>query len=260
MSVISSIHDIWKRKSLISIFAITDLKLKYRNSILGFFWSILEPLFILAVLYVVFTHIFKSQIENYPIYLFLGIIMWGMFNRGTSLGLSSVLVKGGILTKIYFPREIPAISSTITSFLLMCLEFVVFTAFIIVLQFVPPITIIFLPLILIALFILSLGVSLPLSALNVYVRDIQYVWSVLMFAGFFAMPIIYSYEILPTWLNESLSLIPTAKILNMAHDVTIYGIFPQLLDWVYIFGTSFGILALGYAIFKKLEKKLIEHL
>ena len=258
MSISNSLREIWNRRSLILVFAISDLKAKYRNSILGYFWSIMEPLFIFSVLYLVFTNIFKSQIENYPLYLFLGIILWGMFSRVTSISLTSLLSKGNIITKIYIPREIFPLSTSITSFLIMCFEFIVFVGFLIYFNFLPPTTIVLLPLILIPLFILSLGVSLPLSAFNVYFRDIGYIWGVIIHAGFFVMPIIYQYDILPDNLATSLSLIPIAKIILMSHDVVLYGIQPTINDWLYVYGISFAVLIAGYLIFKKLEKRLVE--
>jgi lipopolysaccharide transport system permease protein len=258
MSISNSFSEIWSRRSLILVFSISDLKIKYRNSILGYFWSIMEPLLIFSVLYLIFTHVFKSQIENYPLYLLLGIILWGMFGRVTTLSLTSILSKGNIITKIYIPREIFPLSTVITSFFIMCFEFIVFAGFLIYFNFLPPSTIILLPFILIPLLLLSLGISLPLSALNVYFKDISYIWGVIIHAGFFAMPIIYQYDILPDDLALKLSSIPIAKIILMSHDVVLYGIYPTMNDWLYVYGISFAILILGYIVFKKLEKRLIE--
>jgi len=104
-----------------------------------------------------------------------------------------------------------------------------------------------------------LGVSLPLSFLNVYFRDIQYIWTIVIHAGFFVMPILYSYEIFPEPLKSYLSLIPPVKLLLMAQDVTIYGIYPEIFDWIYLTGISFAILIIGYFISVKLNGRLIEH-
>lgn len=254
----SLLNKIWIRRTLIRTFALSDLKIKYKNSFLGFLWSLLEPLLILSVLYFIFTNIFKTDIENYPLYLFIGIIVWGMFSRGTTMGMNSVISKIGLISSIYFPREIPAISSTITSFLIMLLEFVVFALFLIAFQFVPSISIILLAPILLIMFVLVLGVSLPLSALNVYFRDVQYIWSVILHAGFFIMPIIYSYDIFPQDIKNSLLLIPTARLIEMAHNVILYNVYPNIFDWLYTIGTSFVILIVGLAIFKKLEEGMVE--
>lgn len=258
MAFFNLLKEVWRMRSLIFVFSIYDLRMKYRNSILGYFWSILEPLFIFLVLYIVFTHIFQSQIEYYPLYLLLGIILWGMFTRITTLSLTSLLSKGNVITKIYLPKEIFPLSTSITSFLIMCFEFIVFIGFLIFFNFLPPFSAILFPFVIIPLFIFSLGLSFTLSTLNVYFRDVSYIWSVIIHAGFFAMPIIYSYDILPDNLANFLSFIPISKIILMSHDIVLYGIHPSISDWLYVYGISFAFLVVGYLIFKKLERRLID--
>ncbi len=260
LKLTSSLNKIWNRRSLIRTFAINDLKIRYRNSVLGFFWSVLEPLLMLSVLYIIFTNVIKSNIPYYPIYLLLGLIMWNMLTRGTSMSLISIIGRGGIITKIYFPREIPAISSCITAFIMMLFEFAVFTAFLAAFQFVPPVTILLLPILLIIEFILVLGLSLPLSVMNIYYRDVQYIWAVLLQALFFLMPIIYKLDVFPERLQRLLSLIPMTRILDIAHNVTLHNIMPSATDLTYITATSFGILALGYLIFRRFEGRVGEEL
>src|SRR5208337_3017536 len=129
---------IWKNRHLILTFAVNDLKLRYRNSFLGFLWSIIEPLLMLLVLFVIFSTLFRSTIPNYPLFLLLGLVLWYMFNRATNMGLVSITGRGGILTRISFPRSVPAISACITAFLMMMFEFLVIGAFMIAFRFVPP--------------------------------------------------------------------------------------------------------------------------
>ncbi len=176
------------------------------------------------------------------------------------MSLTSIIGRGGIITKIYFPREISAISSCVTSFIMMLLEFAVFAVFLVAFQFVPPVTIALLPLLLITEFVLVLGLALPLSVLNVYFRDVQYIWAVILQAGFFLAPIIYKLDIFPERLQTILSFIPMARILDMAHNVTLYNIFPPITDWAYVVATSLATLALGYLIFRRFEVRVGEEL
>ncbi|MFQ5941742.1 MAG: ABC transporter permease [Nitrososphaerales archaeon] len=256
----SYLTNIWNRRSLIRTFAINDLKIRYRNSILGFFWSVLEPLLMLSVLYIIFTNIIRTDIPYYALYLLLGLIMWNMLNRGTSMSLNSIIGRSGIITKIYFPREIPAISSCITAFIMMLFELGVFSMFLIAFQFLPPLTISVLPLLLIIEFILVLGLALPLSVLNVYFRDVQYIWAVIIHAGFFLMPIIYRVDVFPERLQTILSTIPMARILDMAHNVALYDVLPSVADWTYVVTTSLAILVIGYLIFRRFEARVGEEL
>jgi len=179
------ISELWERRSQIKLFAINDVRIRYRNSVLGFLWTFLEPLLMLSVLYLVFTNIFKSDIEHYPLYILLNLVIWYMFTRGTGMGITSLVDKASIITKVYFRREIIVVSSNLTAFIMMSFEFIVFIIFVGIFQFVPSSTIIFFPLVIINLFLLTLGISLLLSILNVKFRDVQLIWQVVVQAGFF---------------------------------------------------------------------------
>ena len=255
-----TILELWSRKSLIKYIALVDLKLRYRNSVLGFLWNFLEPLLLLSVLYIVFTSIFKSQIENFPIYLLLGIIMWNFTVKGTIFSLNSITNRAGIITQIYFPREIFAISSSITATIMFAFEFAAFLIFMIIFQFLPPITILLFPLILIMQFVLILGLSFPLSVLNVYYKDIQFIWGVIVHAGFFAIPIFYTLDMLSDELRQLIMLNPMAQLLEMAHNITIYGTLPANQDLFYTIGVIIAIFFVGYFIFKRFDNKVVEEL
>ncbi len=254
------IREILQRRTLIWNFAVSDLKLRYRNSVLGFFWTILEPLLMLAVLYVVFTNLFPSTIENFGLYLLLGIILWNALTRGTEIGLNSILGRSSLVNQIYFPREIPAISASITSFLMLVFEFMVFIIFMVVFRFIPPITIIYLPLVILLEFVLITSLCLPLSVLNVRFRDIQFIWRLVLQVGFFLTPIFYRLDRLPENLQMILKYSPMVQIVDMAHNVTIYGKTPSV-ESVQI--TIIEVLAttlICYLIFRISKKRVIEEL
>ena len=253
-------NQLWAKKSLICDFAIADLKVRYRNSVLGFVWTFLEPLLLLAVLYVVFTNIFRSQIEYFPLYLLLGLITWNMFVRGTQLGLNSTLSRSGILSQIYIPKEIPPISSSLTSLIMLAFEMIVFGVFMAIFGFVPSWTIIILPAILILEFILITGIALPLSLLNIKFRDTQFVWGIILQAGFFVTPIFYKIDILPQQIRGIIIYNPMVQILNMAHDAVLYGTLPSKENIAIVVGMTSIVFIVGYVIFRKLSPRIIEEL
>ena len=254
------LSEIWKRRSLIILFAFNDVKLRYRNSVLGFLWSFLEPLLMLAVLYFVFTNIIKTNIENYPLYLLIGLIIWYMFSRATTMGLSSLIDRSSIISKIYFRREIVVISSCLTAFIMMMFEFVAFAIFVIAFQFIPPNTILLLPLLLVALFVLSLGISLILSVVTVTFRDIRFIWQVLLQAGFFLTPIIYTLELFPENIRNILKFNPMVPIIDTAHNLVIYGVLPSFNTTAYILVSTIIIFVVGFLVFRLKEKKVVEEL
>lgn len=252
--------EIWKRRSLIMEFSTTELKIKYKNSVVGFFWSFLEPLLLLGVLYLAFTTILKNSISNYPLYLLLGLILWNMYSRGTTMGLVSLIGKAGLISKTNFPREIPVISSTLTSFFMMCFEFTAFSIFVIIFHFMPPLTVLMLPIVLVLLFVYCLGISFALSVLSIKFRDLQSIWAVILQATFFISPIFLTLDIYPREIIPIISLNPLVMMINMAHDVTLYGKFPTYENLFQTIGASFVILGVGYGIFRLFNKRIIEEI
>jgi lipopolysaccharide transport system permease protein len=260
METVGNLKEIWSRKSLIRIFAISDLMIRYRNSVLGFFWSILEPLLMLSVLYLVFTNVFKSQIESYPLYLLLGLITWNFFARSTGMSLNSIIGRAGIVTKIYIPREILPISACITGFIMMMLEFIIFAVFVVAFRFMPPVSIFVLPGLLLLEFVLVLGISFFLSVLNVRFRDLQSIWNLLLYAGFFFTPVFYSLNTFPSQVKNFLLANPMAQILEMIHNTVLYGAAPDPLALSYISIFSVVVLVVGYTVFRLYESQIVEEL
>lgn len=252
------LEEFWNRRSLIILLAFNDVKIRYRSSVLGFFWSFLEPLLLLGVLYLVFTNLFKNSIENYPIYLLLGLVIWYMFSRATSMGQTSLLDKASIVQKIYFRKELVVLSSCLTSLIMMCFEFAAFTFFVIVFHFNLPSTILLLPLLLVDLFVLCFGISLLLSVLTVYFRDIKFIWQIALQAGFFLTPIFYKLEELPDQIQRLLQLNPLVSIMDAAHRITIYGTMPTLDETLHIVISTLLIFLIGYAVFRSKDKQIVE--
>ena len=251
-------EEMWKTKGIIFNFAKSDLKIRYRNSVLGIFWSLIEPLLMLGVLFVVFSTMFKFEIPNFPIYLLVGIVCYNFFKNGTVFALNSLSNRSTLMTQIYFPRSIPAISSGITAAIMLILELVVLAIFIVIFQFAPPITILFLPLILALLFLLVLGIALPLSVLNVKYKDTEFIWMVIVHAGFFLTPIFYQFDMMPEQVQNILQFSPMVQIVTMAHHVVLYGMLPSVTSILYAVGSISVITAVGYLIFRKYQAKIVE--
>jgi lipopolysaccharide transport system permease protein len=251
---------LWNYRHLTFKLAISEFKLRYKNSILGFFWSLAEPLLMLTVLYVVFTNLMQVNVEHYQLFLLMGIISWNMLSRGTTMSLNCILGRASLVQKIYFPREVLVISSCITAFLMTLLELVVFGAFMAAFNVIPGITILFSPFVLFIEFILILGISFGLAAINVYYRDVQYIWAVFLQAGFFAAPIIYPISIIPGNYIWLIRLNPMTRIIDMLRGSVIYSVTPVLFDWIFITMAAVSLLAVGYLIFQRLEPGFAEEM
>jgi len=253
-------EEMWKTKDILFNFAISDLKIRYRNSVLGVLWSFIEPLLLLAVLFVVFSTMFRFEIPNFPIYLLLGIICYRFFQNGTVIALNSLTNRSATITQIYFPRSIPGLSAGITSAIMLVFELMVLGIFMAVFQFTPPITILLLPLILALEFILVLGIALPLSVLNVKFKDTEFIWGVVVSAGFFLTPIFYQFDMLPQALQNVLQFSPMVQLVTMAHHVVLYGILPSVNTILYAVGSISTITVIGYLIFRKYQARIAEEM
>jgi len=255
-----AIKDLWNYRYLVIKLAMSDFKLRYKNSILGFLWSLTEPLLMLVVLYIVFSYFMRVNVEHYQLFLLVGIISWNMISRGTTMSLNSILGKPSLVNKIYFPREILVISSCITALLMTLLEFIVFGIFMIVFRLIPTVTVVYFPIILFIEFILILGVSFGLASLNVYYRDTQYIWAVILQIGFFASPIIYPVSIIPEKYVWIVKLNPMTLIIDTLRGSIIYSMTPAVRDIIFIIISTVIILIVGYIIFLRLEPRFAEEI
>jgi ABC-2 type transport system permease protein len=196
-----------KNRALLSELVRTDFKLRYQGSILGYAWSLLRPLLIFVILYVVFVKFLKlgAGVPHYPIYLLLGIVIWNFFGEMTSQSLGSIVSRGDLIRKIRIPRWIIVLSSSISALINLFFNLVVVMIFMLINHVDLSRTALWLPIILLEIYVFALGVSLFLAAAFVKYRDISYIWEVTMQAGFYITPILY----------------PLAKITNLTFQKLI---------------------------------------
>jgi len=254
------IHEMWDMRNILFNFAISDIKIRYKSSVLGIIWSLIEPLLLLGVLFFVFSTLFKFEIPNFPIYLLLGLIIWNFFKNSTNFALSSLVNRTPLLTQIYLPKSIPAISACLSASIMLIIELGVLGIFMMILGYTPPITVILLPLVFVMMLAIILGISLPLSVLNVKYRDVEFIWGIIIHAGFFVTPIFYRFDMLPEYLQNIFQFLPTIQILTMAHDLTLYGTLPSVNTVAYSIFMTAMILLVGYGIFRKLQARIVEEL
>ncbi len=258
--IVKHLKELYDYRNLIWQLAWSEFKLRYKNSILGYFWSLLEPLLMLLVLYVVFSNLMRVQVEYFQLFLLLGIILWNFFSRATTIGMFSIVGKPSMVKKIYFPRDIFVISSCITALLMSIFESIIFILFMVFFRVPISINLVYVPLILFFLFTISLGLSLALSALNVFYRDVQFIWQVLLQIGFFATPVVYTLETFPENIRKFILLNPIAQIIISARDTIIYSSPAKIEDLLFMCLSSIVFLLAGYIIFSRLEPGFAEEI
>jgi ABC-2 type transport system permease protein len=195
---------------------ITDFKLRYQASVLGYLWSLLRPLALFTILYLVFARLLKigASIPYYAVYLLFGIVIWGFFAEATNGGVASLVGRADLLRKISFPRYVVVVSVGASALISFALSMVVITLFVFVVGVPLTPDILWLPLLFLELVALSLSFSFFLSALYVRYRDVSYIWEVVLQAGFYAAPIIYPLSMIPAKYARLLLLNPVAQIIQ----------------------------------------------
>ena len=214
----------------------TDFKLRYQGSVLGYLWSLLRPLALFIILYIVFAKFLKfgNTIPYFPIYLLLGIVLWNYFSEVTSGSVSAIVGRGDLLRKINFPKYTIILAGSLAALINLLLNFVVVAVFMVFNDVDIRMTILWLPLLVLELFTLSLALAFFLSAAFVRFRDISYIWEVALQGAFYATPILYVLSIIPPRAAKILILNPMAQIIQ---DMRYILVTPNTLTIDKIYGT-----------------------
>jgi ABC-2 type transport system permease protein len=213
-----------QNRALLSELVRTDFKLRYQGSVLGYAWSLLRPLLLFVILYVVFVKFLKlgTGIPHYPVYLLLGIVMWNFFLEMTMQSLGSIVGRGDLIRKIRIPRWIIVLSSSISALINLFLNLIVIAVFMVINHVDPMRTLIWLPFIFAELYLFAFGLSMFLAAAFVKFRDINYIWEVILQAGFYLTPILYPLSrITNLTFQKILLLSPMAQAIQDARYVAI---------------------------------------
>lgn len=205
---------------------ITDFKLRYKGSVLGYVWSLLRPLALFAILYVVFVQFlrFGAGVPHFAVSLLLGVILWNYFVEVTTNGLSSIVGRGDLMRKLSFPRYVIVVAGSFSALINLAINLVVVGLFIIINGVDLHWTALILIPLVVELFILGLAIAFLLSALYVKFRDISYIWEVALQVGFYATPIIYPISLVLAKSDTAahiMMLSPVAQIVQDARAVVI---------------------------------------
>ena len=196
--------DIWRYRELLVGLVRKELKVKYKNSALGFLWSMLNPALYLVVFYVVFQLILKAGIPSFAIYLLSGLLVWNLFSTGLAAATGSVVGNSAIVKKVAFPREILALASIGAALVHFFLQAIVLVLALLLFSYAPSPA--FLPLIpigLVTLLVLAAALGILLSAVNVYARDTEHLLELVLLAWFWMTPIVYPYRLVADGLGSN---------------------------------------------------------
>ena len=259
--MISLLKEIYAYREMLVSLVHRDLRGRYKGSVLGFAWTFINPLLQLGVYTIVFSVIMRNGIKDYYLYLFVALIPWIFFSSSISGGAGCIRGQADMTKKIYFPREIIPLSFVTSQFVNMLLSLVVvFAVLIISGKGINPISLLYLPLIMIIEYILALGMTLLISGISVYLRDLEYFIGVLMMLWQFLTPVMYGLDSVPERLLGLFFLNPMTSIIVAYRDILYFKQIPDLhtLLSAVVFGIVF--LGIGFLSFNHLKKHFAEEL
>jgi ABC-2 type transport system permease protein len=195
ISVRQRLREIWLSRELLIYLVRTEIKVKYKSSVLGLVWSMVAPAMTLAIYFVVFKIVLGNKMPNFVIFLFAGLLLWNLFSLGVLTGTGVVVNNAGIVKKVSFPREILALAAVGSACVFFFFQVIVMVIFMIALHTAPDLE--FLPVMILALvtgIVLASAIAVLLSSINVYLRDTQHLIEVILTAWFWACPIVYPYQ------------------------------------------------------------------
>lgn len=209
-----------KNRAILREMVVADFKVRYQESVLGYLWSLLKPLFMFAILFVLFTYIIpiSKGYEHYGIMLLTGIVMWNFFSETTTMGANSVVNNGDLLRKISIPRYLMVLTSSMSALINLAINSLVIIVFAVVSGVHPTLEWILVIPIFVELFIFSLGIAFLLAALTVKFRDITYIWEIFLQGGFYASVIIFPITMIPESVRDYFYINPIVQMVQDARN------------------------------------------
>lgn len=253
------IYNFRKYKFLMSQLVIRDFKVKYKRSVLGVLWSLLYPVLTMAVMALVFTNVFKFSTPgvNYLVYLMSGLVLFNYFSEASNLAMSSVVANFSLINKVYMPKYIFPLTKCLFVGINFLLTLIPLYAIIFLTGTGVNIYHLLLPYVFVCLFLFTVGMGFVLSTISVFMRDMFYIYGVIITLWTYLTPIMYDVSIIPQKFQIFMKLNPMYWFLDFARQIILYNQCPGLHNFIYcaIFGV--GFLLLGIWIFKKNQDKFI---
>lgn len=257
----NSVKEIYEYRTMISSLIKRDLRGRYKGSVLGFAWTFLNPLLQLVVYTIVFSNIMRAGIKDYYLFLFVALIPWIFFGNSVTGGATCIISQKEMVKKIYFPREVLPIAHVTCQLVNMFFSFIVIAIVLIVTGHgFNGYALLFLPIVVIAEYMLSISIALIVSALTVYLRDLEHMLAIIVMAWQFMTPVMYSIDMVPDSFKKIFYLNPMTPIIEAYRDIFYYKNAPDLGTLLHGFILSLVLLMIGWIVFGRLQKHFAEEM
>lgn len=253
------LRNVFSYKEMIFSMVRRELRGRYKGSVLGFLWTLINPLFQLIIYTIVFSYIMRAGKDDYYLFLFVALVPWIFFSSSIQVGAGCIWSQKGMINKIFFPREVLPISTVISQLVNMLLSLVVVFAVLIAAR--KPLSmkaLLVLPIIIFVETILALGIVFLVSAISVFFQDLMQILGILMMLWQFLTPVMYEVQDIPEHMRIYFSLNPMTPIIEAYRDVLYYGKVPQLSNMMNGLVLGVALLLIGWIVFGCLEKRFSE--
>lgn len=251
------LRTIMKYRFLLGQLVGRDFKTRYKRSVLGVLWSMLNPLLTMCVQYLVFSNLFKWDVDNYAVYLLIGTVTFNFFSEATQAALTSITGSASLITKVYVPTYVFPIAKVLSS----CINFLFSTLALYLIIYIQGIPLnvyhLLIPVMYLALIMFSCGVGLILSALMVYFRDTQFLYSVLIVLWMYLTPLFYPVDIIPADMMEIYTLNPMYQYVTFFRTLVLDAVMPTAAQFGWCFGYGAVTLFIGLIVFRKMKRNFI---
>jgi ABC-type polysaccharide/polyol phosphate export permease len=252
--------EIIKNRELIWALAMKDLRVRYKRSILGFLWALLNPLLLMIVLTVVFSTVMRWPIDHYAIFLISALVPWTFFSQALSYSAESIVSNGDLLKKINIGKSVFPVAAILANLINFVLSLIPLAILLLALRYPIHITWLYLPIPLLGLIAWTLGISFFCAAANVFFRDVSHIVQIVISALFYFCPIIYSLDFVPERYHFYFKLNPMLYILNGFRLSIYYGTLPSIQSAALSLLCGLLVLVIGYWFFRRHQDSFIFYL
>ena len=252
-----SLNGLKKYLPLLRELVFRDIKVRYRRSILGMLWTVLNPLLMMGVMTIVFSQLFRNSIDNFAIYYLSGYIFYSFINDSTTAALFSVVYNASLMKKVYIPKYMFPVSKVVSGLVNLGFSFVALLIVMLITRTSVKLTILLLPVIILYIVMFATGLGLVLATLYVFFRDFGHLYGIVMLIWLYLTPLFYPEDILPETLRHFLLFNPMYHFVQYFRDILLYGIWPSVEQNIICFSMGIGVLLIGIIVFYKEQDRFI---
>lgn len=258
--MIDKLKEIYRYRFLVVSLVSRDLKVKYKGSVLGFFWSLLNPLVMLAVYTVAFKYIIRVRVENFPVFFLCAFLPWSFLASSLSMSVGSIKDNGSLVKKVYFPREVLPLSIVLSSLVQFLLTFLILIPALLLFKIDLGLPLLFLPILILFQTGFILGLSFFFSAFNVFFSDVKHLLEIFLQIWFWLTPIIYPISFVPERFQSLYRLNPAVLFVEGYRNLLLNNAGISFIRWILLFFMGILFFVLGHLFFNHYNKRFAEEI